>query len=304
MKELKIFEGSGIRAGFTLKPERSTEKRYELAEKAREDGGVVLWPYLVHGTRIAICRALDGAPAAVPKAPDYVSLDDVPGLQRDADSAAVSDGLLHHSLSFEGTPLSTEEASNGAWTGGMCPEPALEWRAQNLLGIEASDGCITDQPGVVLTSTHGDCIPIYICDPEKRVVGLAHAGWRGTLDGIALVLAGSMMRHFGCDPSDLKAFIGPGIDLCCFEVGREVAEAFLDRYWWTEEMVALKPDGKYLVDLKAVSAELLKIIGIPEDNIEISPDCTYCDSENYYSWRRAKETDRMLAYICLEDSDV
>jgi copper oxidase (laccase) domain-containing protein len=98
-----------------------------------------------------------------------------------------------------------------------------------------------------------------------------------------------------------------------------VAEAFTDRYYWAQEMTAVKPlrfeapaasdagSGqepepvqKYLVDLKAINDELLKICGIPEENITISGDCTVCDAENYYSHRRAKEKDRMLAYICLE----
>ena len=103
------------------------------------------------------------------------------------------------------------------------------------------------------------------------------------------------------------------IDFECFEVGENVAMAFLDRFAFAEEMVASKPasdpaDGtpdpypgpKYLVDLKSVNEELFKLCGIPEENIEIDPACTCCDAEHYYSHRRAKEKDRMLAYIYLE----
>ena len=61
MKELRIFEGPGIRAGFTQRPERSQDIRLELADKARDCGGIVLWPYLVHGTKIACIRAAEGS---------------------------------------------------------------------------------------------------------------------------------------------------------------------------------------------------------------------------------------------------
>jgi YfiH family protein len=330
MKEIKIFEGQGVHAGFTQRPEKSNHIRAMLANEAQGRGDLVLWPYLVHGTRIAVLRDLpEGeAPLKVPKAPDFLSLKELlPQTSGNGENAAETqtcpapfDGKLRFALSYYGSALATDVAVNSAWAKGeQADAPALEWRSEALLGIEATDGCVTDVPGVVLTSTHGDCLPIYICDPVRRAIGLAHAGWRGTYDGIAAVLAETMMREFGSDPEDMLVYIGPGIDFCCFEVNGDVAEAFTDRYYWAQEMTAVKPlrfeapeasdaaSGqepepvqKYLVDLKAINDELLKICGIPEENITISGDCTVCDAENYYSHRRAKEKDRMLAYICLE----
>lgn len=331
MNEIKVFGGPGIRAGFTQRPLRSQNKRAELAKEARDNGGIVLWPYLVHGTRIAVCKA--GPDMTVPRASDFISLDspeagwntvspdsaeagqNTASLDgQEAGRSSAFDGILRYSLSFTGSALSTDEASNRAWTdkkGGDAP--GFEWRSEHLLGIGGTDGCVTNVPGVILTSTHGDCLPLMIFDPERRAIGLAHAGWRGTLDGIAVVLAETMIREYGSDPSDMHCWIGPGIDFECFEVGENVAMAFLDRFAFAEEMVASKPvsdpaDGvpdpypgpKYLVDLKSVNEELFKLCGIPEENIEIDPACTCCDAEHYYSHRRAKEKDRMLAYIYLE----
>ncbi|MBR0131140.1 MAG: polyphenol oxidase family protein [Firmicutes bacterium] len=326
MKEIKIFEWLGVRAGFTQRPEKSTDIRSMLANEARDRNKVVLWPYLVHGTRIAVCRASapDAPPLKVDRAPDFISLKDIKAVGKPSD--APFDEKLRLSLSFGGSAFATNVAENSTWTDARPDtEPSLEWRSEALLGIGATDGCVTDVPGVVLTSTHGDCLPIYIYDPVKKAVGLAHAGWRGTYDGIAAVLADTMVREFGSDPMDMLAYIGPGIDFCCFEVNEDVAEAFTDRYYWAQEMTAIKPlryekqphaagplnagDAeeteyqpvqKYLVDLKAVNDELLKISGIPEENINICRDCTVCDAESYYSHRRAKEKDRMLAYICLD----
>ena len=88
----------------------------------------------------------------------------------------------------------------------------------SYIEIEDCDGMVTDLPDVALTSTHGDCIPLYAYDPDRKVIGLAHAGWRGTVDGIAAALALTMIKTYGCDPADIRTVVGPGIGRCCFEV--------------------------------------------------------------------------------------
>ncbi len=165
----------------------------------------------------------------------------------------------------------------------------------SYIEIEDCDGAVTDLENVTLTSTHGDCIPIYAADSAKGVIGLAHAGWRGTADGIAAVLVLTMIRGYGCIPQDISVYIGPGIGRCHFEVSRDVAEAFIEKLPWCEDYIdeGARP-GKFMIDLKGINAELVKMFGVSD--IETSPVCTVED-ENCYSYRRDGTQKRMLAYI-------
>ena len=178
------------------------------------------------------------------------------------------------------------------------PDGASGFRAdmdEGYLDVYDADGAVTDLPGVYLTTTHGDCVPIWVCDPVKGVIGLAHAGWRGTLSGIAGNLVRAMTRTCGSDPADLRAAVGPGIGACCFEVGPEVTEAFTDRYPWTEEYIYAYPGARPHLDLKGVNAELLTLEGVTQ--IEISPRCTCCEPDLFWSHRRSADKTRMLAFI-------
>lgn len=159
------------------------------------------------------------------------------------------------------------------------------------------DGLITDLKGVRLTSTHGDCIPIYAFDSKRNVIGLAHAGWKGTALGIAGKMISSMKNYYKCNPLDIWVFIGPGIDKCHFEFGeKEALQYFFDRNPWTKDFSYSNenPDKLYL-DLKGINKQFVFNEGVV--NIELSPECTYCNKDKFYSYRRSKDTDRMLAYI-------
>ncbi len=91
--------------------------------------------------------------------------------------------------------------------------------------IGQADGIITDQPDVPLTQRFGDCTPILVYDPSHHAVGLAHAGWRGTVAGMAGSLVQAMVAQYDSDPEELAAVLGPAIGPCCYEVGDEVVDA-------------------------------------------------------------------------------
>jgi YfiH family protein len=88
------------------------------------------------------------------------------------------------------------------------------------------DGIITDIPGLVLFTSHADCTPLYFYDPVRRVIALAHSGWKGTVARIGAVTIRRMQEVFGCRPQDIHAAIGPSICVDCYEVSEDVAEAF------------------------------------------------------------------------------
>ncbi|MCF0151668.1 MAG: laccase domain-containing protein, partial [Firmicutes bacterium] len=101
-----------------------------------------------------------------------------------------------------------------------------EHLGKGLLELPDTDGCITDVPGIALTVTCGDCLPIYLFDPQHQAIGLAHAGWKGTLGGIAASLVAAMQKAYGTDPAQLIGRVGPGISPCCFQVRKDCYEQF------------------------------------------------------------------------------
>lgn len=176
-----------------------------------------------------------------------------------------------------------------------------ELNSEGYIDFEDCDGAVTNVPGILLTTSNGDCIPVWACDPVKRCVGLAHAGWRGTLKGIAASLVRRMKEVYGCEPEDIVAHIGPGIGACCFEVGEDVAQSFLDKYPWAEEYCYAGRTDRPFLDLKGINAQILSLESVGE--IEISPLCTCCEEELFYSYRRSADTSRMLAYIGIRGTD-
>ena len=145
------------------------------------------------------------------------------------------------------------------------------------------DGLITNEPGVALAAFSADCTPILLFDPVRGAVGAVHAGWRGTAAGIVKKAVEAMTREFGTDPADLRAAIGPCIGPCCFETGPEVPEAMRNALG-AEAETAVRPVGeKYYVNLKELNRLWLRRSGV--ERIDVSPDCTHCQPNRFWSHR-------------------
>lgn len=147
------------------------------------------------------------------------------------------------------------------------------------------DGFITNERKVLLTTYHADCIPVFFCDIEKRVIGLAHSGWKGTLENISIEMVKKMENNFNSNRKDIRVGIGPAICLDCFEVDEDVYDLFKDRYDFLDKY-SYKKDVKYYIDLKHLIKENLNNYGLDSDQIEISNLCTKCRSDLFYSHRR------------------
>ena len=179
------------------------------------------------------------------------------------------------------------------------PAGAVEQKVDHIR-FPRTDGVITECKEVLLTTVHADCLPVWLYDEEHEAIGLVHAGWRGTLAGIAPKAVKLMQKTYGSDPSKMKAAIGPGISLCCFETGPEVIEAFRAE-WDFADKYAEPANDKYFIDLKGINVEELLQAGLLRDNIEISSHCTCCEPETFASYRREGGTYmRMGAGICLK----
>lgn len=166
-----------------------------------------------------------------------------------------------------------------------------------LPGPVDADGLVTDVPGVCLTIFSADCIPVLLYDPKKRVIAAAHAGWRGTAQGIAARAVENMQRNYGCSPQDILAAIGPGISPCCFETHADVPDGLRSGLGTDAESFIrpLAQEGKFSVDLKRANARWLERSGLLPEHIAICPACTACDGGTFWSHRRLGNTRGSMA---------
>ena len=172
------------------------------------------------------------------------------------------------------------------------------------------DGIVTDIPDAILTVFGGDCPPVYLMDPVRRVAGLVHAGWKGTLGKIPQVAIAQMTVKFGCDSADMYAAIGPGVCVDCYEMGDEVYDVFAEK-WGREDADMLLhrypakdadgnviPGGKYHLDLRKANLMTLLRAGVPADHIAVSNVCTMCNKDTFYSYRgKALENEQVAMMV-------
>lgn len=154
------------------------------------------------------------------------------------------------------------------------------------------DGLVTNQKGLFLVTTYADCMAIVAYDPVRKVVGVAHSGWRGTLLEIAKELVLKMNEEFGVDPVDLFVTIGPSIGPESFEVGPEVAEEFFLRFG--REVVSEK-NGKTYVDLWKAVLRTLEGVGV--NRVEVSGIDTFKHTELLYSYRKEGTKKRFACVV-------
>lgn len=160
-----------------------------------------------------------------------------------------------------------------------------------------ADACIATQPGVVCAIQTADCLPVLFCDVGGKVVGAAHAGWRGLAGGV-LENTLSCMRDAGA--GDITAWMGPAIGPQCFEVGQEVFDAFAARdaaMVTAFQAVAGQPE-KYLADIYALARKTLWNAGV--EKVFGGGRCTVSESALFYSYRRDRTTGRMASLIWLK----
>lgn len=161
------------------------------------------------------------------------------------------------------------------------------------------DGIITDDPTVTLVTSHADCGAYFFYDPVHRAIGMAHAGWKGTLLRIGAEMARRMAEEFDTDPSDIIAATGPCICRECFEVDADLGEKFQSEFGYPG---ISRPgrQGKAYVDLELAAAVQFVEAGIRPESITLMNACTYENRRHFFSHRRDKGiTGSMAAYIKL-----
>lgn len=157
--------------------------------------------------------------------------------------------------------------------------------------IVGADALITKAPSTPLTLFFADCVPIILADPEADVIGIAHAGRRGTLLGIAERLAETMTRDFGASAETLLACLGPSIGACCYRVDSNIASEFAKTF----PLGVVERDGHYYLSLAAINRFTLVSFGLDDSHIYDSDLCTSCNDSLFYSYRRDGVTGRQAA---------
>lgn len=164
----------------------------------------------------------------------------------------------------------------------------------------SGDAAITGNPAVSLSLTTADCVPIFFHDPEANAVAVAHAGWRGTLAGIAARTVEAMVEQLGAVPERLRVGIGPAIGPCCFEVGADVRDPFA-AHFGERSWIAARSADKWTIDLHQANLEYLHQAGVSSEHIRACDLCTSCRSDLFYSYRRDRgRTGRLLSAIRLQ----
>ena len=184
--------------------------------------------------------------------------------------------------------------------------------------ILAGDGLVTNTPGLLVAVQAADCIPVIVVDRKLHAVGVFHAGWRGTVKRIVEKGVGEMRKHFGSNPRNMVAAIGPGIQSCCYKVGEEVRTQFQAQFAYGESLFREVKDSdpvreKYpllfltarapghselpvslFLDLVEANRRQLIDAGVPPNSIDTSAPCTACHPELLFSFRAEKGVTGLL----------
>lgn len=162
--------------------------------------------------------------------------------------------------------------------------------------ISNTDGLVTNEKNLFLTITVADCLPVYFYDPDKKIIGIAHAGWQGVKENIVSRMVQVMIENFKSEYDDILVNVGAHIQKCHYEIKDDTAKKFKEY-----KDVITQKRNKIFINLSRIAAVQLFDVGVPVDNVKVSQECTYCLDTKYFSHRRDKIKDlkAMIAYIGL-----
>lgn len=166
--------------------------------------------------------------------------------------------------------------------------------------FQETDGMVTDEPDLLLAAYFADCVPLYFYAPDIDWIGIAHAGWKGTVGGIGQNVV-ARLQEMGANVEEIRAAIGPSIGPCCYEVDERVMQPLkkiLADKKSVDEIAKSYVAGRWQLDLKKANAKILEKTGVKSEHILVSKWCTSCDEGYFYSHRRDEgRTGRMVAWI-------
>jgi purine-nucleoside/S-methyl-5'-thioadenosine phosphorylase / adenosine deaminase len=174
----------------------------------------------------------------------------------------------------------------------------VEVQDRGLKEVGEADGMITAEKDIFLGVLTADCVPILFVAPKDKLVAAVHAGWRGTLTGIAEKAARLFTDQCHVSADEIEVALGPAIGSCCYEVKDDVAGPLRKKWGDIAEASIQKRDGKTYLDLRILNRGVLARAGIPATNIDQVGPCTACSPNDFFSYRRERsETGRQISFI-------
>jgi purine-nucleoside/S-methyl-5'-thioadenosine phosphorylase / adenosine deaminase len=166
----------------------------------------------------------------------------------------------------------------------------------NVKEIGEADGMVAERPGIFLGVLTADCTPILFAVPELKLAAVVHAGWRGTLAGIAPKMVRHLHDRYDVASERIEAALGPTIGPCCYEIGADVADPLLEKWGDAATHSIFARGGRQFLDIRELNRRQLETAGVTPERIAVVAPCTSCDKD-FFSYRRDKETGRQLSFI-------
>jgi YfiH family protein len=163
------------------------------------------------------------------------------------------------------------------------------------------DAVVSNGDGILAGIKTADCVPLLLGDAQTKSFAAVHAGWRGTLAGVAIKALERLIGEYNVRPQDVRVAIGAAAGPCCYEVGSEVIEAFASRFHDANDLFARTREGHALVDLLKANRNQLVSAGVKAERIHTAPLCTICRTDLFFSYRRDKslhgKVGRLMAVV-------
>jgi YfiH family protein len=174
----------------------------------------------------------------------------------------------------------------------------IEVKDRNIKEVGEADGMLTREKDAFLAVLTADCVPVLFAAPEKKIAAVVHAGWRGSLAGIAAKMVQLLESQYGLSPDALEAALGPAIGSCCYEVKEDVSQPLLEQWGEFAKPCVENRSGDTYLDLRRLNRVILEQAGVPSKQIYKVGPCTCCSPDDFFSYRREKkETGRQISFI-------
>jgi len=147
------------------------------------------------------------------------------------------------------------------------------------------DAIVTNRMNLAICIKTADCVPVFLVDRVKKIIGAVHAGWRGSALRISAKVARLMQTSYGSQPADILAAIGPSIGRCCYEIDAAAADSFRNQKNAETFLVPAKRKDRWMLDLTEANRRQLLDCGVPAANIETAGVCTVCRQDTFFSHR-------------------
>ncbi|MCD7033877.1 peptidoglycan editing factor PgeF [Metabacillus sp. GX 13764] len=169
--------------------------------------------------------------------------------------------------------------------------------------IKGTDGLYTKEKNIMLALCFADCVPLFFFEKQQKLVGTAHAGWKGTVKNIAGRMVQEWTEKEQADPDRIIAVIGPSIGPCCYTVDSRVMDhVYSQNAAEPDKIYSEIKKGQFSLDLKELNRQLLIKAGLKDENIHVSSYCTGCESDLFFSHRRDNgKTGRMISFVGMKE---